>query len=81
MWAWISRTWSKATEWAASLSDPTDKTTEIRLIGYGVVVFMSCIWLSVGLHLNPHGIDTAWTNAFLGLCGLVSLGAFTIPKS
>lgn len=55
MWSTI---WSKIMGVAISLSNPSDATSEIRLIGYGLVVVAAISWLSVDLYLKGHIIIT-----------------------
>jgi hypothetical protein len=76
MWSTI---WSKIVGFASSLSNPSDYTTEMRLVCFGLVVLFGIIFLSVDLYLVGR-IDQSLSNSFLGLCTLVSLGAISMRR-
>ena len=74
MWAWFIQRFTAAGTWAASLANPSDQTTEIRLLAFGAYVLVGLIliwvefWGTVPHHINNTALAT------MGLaCGLGAL--------
>ena len=72
MWAWLLQHITADGSWVVSLGNPSDHTTEVRLLAFGAYVFvgLSMIWLEfrgTG-HINNTALATMG-----GVCGLGAL--------
>jgi len=74
MLAWLSSLTQRAGAYFLSWGDPTDKTTEIRLIAFGafVVVGLILIWVEFWGTV-PHHINNQALMTLGGVCGLGAL--------
>ncbi len=76
MWAWICDHLSKLSTYVISLGDPTTRTTEVRLIAFGLFVAMGLILIWVEFwDTTPHHINNT---ALATLAGTCSLGALSM---
>lgn len=58
--------------WLRGWLDSTDKTKDVKLLAYLLVVVAAVIWLS--REQQMRGITTHWVDAFMWLCGLAGGG-------
>ena len=74
MLAWIMQQFTAAGAWAVSLGNPSDHTTEIRLIAFGafVIIGLILIWVEFWGTV-PHHINNTALATMGGVCGLGAL--------
>jgi hypothetical protein len=74
MWTWVSTAFRAASTYLVSLGDPTTRTTEVRLIAFGLFVAMGLILIWVEFWgTNPHHINNVALGTLAGTCGLGAL--------
>jgi len=72
---------SRIVTWIASLWDSTDKTTEVKLLAFGLGVLAAIAWLSAALAGNSWKVYGEWNTAFIAFCGLIAIGAIVEKAS
>ena len=70
----------KALAWWNSLWDATDRSVEVRLMGYGFIVFLSAFWISYDI-IAHKGITTQCATVACGLYGVISLGSLGVNNN
>jgi hypothetical protein len=74
MWTWVSTAFRTASTYMVSLGDPTARTTEVRLIAFGLFVAVGLVLIWVEFWgTNPHHINNVALATMAGACSLGAL--------
>ena len=66
--------WTRLWAWIAGLWNSEDKTTEVKLLAFGLGVLAAIVWLTGALAGEAWKITDEWNNAFYAFCGLIAVG-------
>ena len=62
-------------KWVSSLGNPSDPTTEVKLVAFGSGTVAAIGWLSYSLVESKGVITGEWNSALVTFCLLIGLGA------